>query len=182
MPSASFPVPTPRPLCRPSRVSHSGQIRPAEPTWNVWAATHRIRYAVPALISRSKLAIGGARTNWSVVPVEGPARPYYLQGPVRPIEVRIPSRASPRWECLLVRSRHLPERNCNRTGLGQRDGQSELRGVGSYAGQGRLIAHYLHTIARPTARTSSRFLLLVNTYGKTATTHAESGMRYQMRR
>lgn len=42
-------------------------------------------------------------------------------------------------------------------------------------------AHYLHTIARPTARTSSRFLLLVNTYGKTATTHAESGMRYQTR-
>jgi hypothetical protein len=39
-------------------------------------------------------------------------------------------------------------------------------------------AHYLHTIATPTARTSSRFLLLVNTYGKTATTHAESGMRY----
>jgi hypothetical protein len=41
------PEPLSEPLSRPSQASHYGQIRPREPTWNVWVATLRIRYAVP---------------------------------------------------------------------------------------------------------------------------------------
>lgn len=48
-----------------------------------------------------------------------------------------------------------------------------------YAGQRRLIAHYLHIIATPTARTNGRFVPQVKTYGTPAAAHVESGMRYQ---
>lgn len=39
--------PLSEPLSKPSQASHRGQIRPPEPTWNVWVATPRIRSAVP---------------------------------------------------------------------------------------------------------------------------------------
>ncbi len=68
-------------------------------------------------------------------------------------------------------------------GLGQRDGQSASHGVGSelpgvLRWPERLIAHYLHTIATPTARTNGRFVPRVKTYGTPSEAHVESGMRY----
>jgi hypothetical protein len=63
--------PLSEPLSRPSHVSHRGRIRPLEPTWNVWVATHRIRYAVPSLIyttnSCSNRADFGLAANSSIL-------------------------------------------------------------------------------------------------------------------
>ena len=46
--------PLSEPLSQRSQASHRGQIRPPEPTWDVWVATRRIRYAVPNRLFRAQ--------------------------------------------------------------------------------------------------------------------------------
>ena|ERR1700674_1286720 len=49
--------PLSEPLSRPPQVSQGDRIRPPEPTWNVWAAVLRIRYAVPIRRSSARFVL-----------------------------------------------------------------------------------------------------------------------------